>query len=120
VRATLTEARAAFRIALVQSRWGERAVTLPGVLDGRLTVPTGANRVELLRYGYAPGVTVVGGLTAVGDPAAARLSGAVRVCGRLAARGVIAVDATTGRLRGVLGGRRVGSRGALPAVPACA
>ena len=119
VRATLKEVRAAFRIALVQSRWGERVVTLPGVLDGRLTVPTGANRVELVRYGYAPGVTVVGGLTVIGDPAAARLSGAVRVCGRIAARGVIAVDATVG-LRGILGGRRVGSRGALPAVPACA
>jgi pimeloyl-ACP methyl ester carboxylesterase len=118
VRATLAEARAAFRIALVQSRWGAHEVTLPGVLAGRLGVPLGASRVELTGYGYAPGVSVVGGLAVVGDPVDARLSGAVRVCGRSAARGVVVLSAQGG-LRGVLGGRRVGARGALPAVAAC-
>ena len=73
VRATLAETRAAFRIALVQSRWGAHQVALPGVLGGRLTVPLGAARVELARYAYAPGVTLVGALSVVGDPANARL-----------------------------------------------
>jgi hypothetical protein len=118
VRATLAETRAAFRIALVQSRWGAHPVVLPGVLGGQLTVPLGAARVELTRYAYAPGVTLVGALAVVGDPANARLAGAVRVCGQSAARGVLAVG-PTGVLRGVLAGRRVGGRGAVPATPAC-
>ena len=72
----------------------------------------------LRSYAFAPGVTVTGTLDVVGDPARARLFGALRVCGARAAGGVVAM-ATDGRLHGMLGGVRFGARDPLPAVPAC-
>lgn len=119
VRATLAEVRAAYRIGLVQSRWGAFPVAIPGVLGGRLALTGSASGVELTRYAFAPGVSVSGGLAAVGELRAGRLAGAVRVCGPDAARGVLSVDAG-GRVRGTLAGRRVGAGGALPPVPPCA
>jgi hypothetical protein len=83
-----------------------------------LTLARGAGRVLLVRYAFAPGVALSGTLVTGVDPAAGRLSGAVRVCGAPSVRGVL-VLAAGGRLRGVLGSRRIGRRGPLPHFRPC-
>jgi pimeloyl-ACP methyl ester carboxylesterase len=118
VRRTVVEARAAFHVALVQSRWGAYAAPVPGLVGGSLTPTSAAGSVELRRYAFVPGLSLSGTLAVEGDPADARLVGGLRVCGARATPGVVVLDAA-GRLRGVVGGRAVGAGGPVPAVPRC-
>ena len=118
IRRTLVDVRSAFHIALVQSRWGAYPVKLPGLAGGTLAITEAAGSAVLRSYAFAPGRHLWGTLDVAGDPARARLFGALRVCGARAAGGVVDI-ATDGRLHGMLGGVRFGARDPLPSVPAC-
>ncbi len=80
-----------------------RVVRIGGLRSGRAVIRGRRQRIE--RYSYVPGVEVSAPMAAL-EPKSLR----VRVTGRAAARGTLRFDFARNRIRGHLGGHRVGLR----------
>jgi len=99
---TLAEAEAAWLFA----SFSDSPASVPGLTSGTMT-PIGGDGFRLAGYGLVPGVTLSGTLReAERGGVAMKFQGTLEVAGRVAARGTLALTASS--LRGKLGGKSVG------------
>ncbi len=106
---TVTEAQAAWAVALVSS-----GGLHPAGLYGGSLVPTRTGLgFRLVGYSIATGIQVGGRLTAPAGDFPLRFSGTVKVSGRNAAHGTLHISGKS--VSGVLGGRRIAGRDCSPA-----